>query len=58
MKVAQLLEAPQTQAEYEAANAKDAAEDSERLHAALQQAILDGDEEKEVELRAVIKELE
>jgi hypothetical protein len=58
MKLTHLLETPQTQAEYEAANAKDAKEDSERLHAALQQAILDGDAEKEAELRAVIKEME
>lgn len=58
MKLVHLLEEPQTQAEYEAANAKDAAEDSARLHAELQQALLDGDDEKATELRAVLREIE
>jgi MoxR-like ATPase len=57
MKLFQLHErVPTTQAEYEAANAKDAAEDKKRLQHALDKALLDGDDERAEELRDALKE--
>lgn len=57
MKLVQLFErVPQTQDEYEKANAESDEKDKKRLQAELQRALLDGDDEKADEIRDVLKD--